>query len=134
MEGKIKNVKATSYTVELQDSVIVARLHKNHVEEEQETQLKVNEVVKAKILFIKKDKHLAVDLTMLKRHMQLGEELFDESILLPTEVADFKAKCLGKTLSAVVKSVNTNSIHPLYVEFDHEHQAHVSCFSGISDF
>ena len=56
--------------------------------------------------------------------MLLDENELDENIMFSQDLED----SIGKTIPGVIKSVQSNSIHPLYVEFSQEKTGFVSAF------
>lgn len=66
--------------------------------------------------------------------MNLPEGKLMERILIPDNEVEFLDKFSIKPIKGCIKSVNINSIHPLYVEFSNSHLGNVACFDGLVDF
>lgn len=121
-------LKTVGYNVFVQlKGKLYGKLHKSQCDDvEQFESLKEGQQVDCKILYIKQENSLQIDLTIKKSHLDAA--LLDEAALLPLTFEDFSLKAIGTIHKAVVKSVDPSSIHPVYFELSNYHYGYFSAF------
>ena len=88
----------------------------------------LNEDISSKIVFVRQEEQLYIELSNRKEQLSLPENEIDEDNLIVNEVNDGH---VGKQHLALIKSVNKTSLNPIYVELSNYVFAHMDAFNGI---
>lgn len=132
VSGKITKVSKNNAFVELAPNLF-GRIHKAQFDFDPinnttsfDSLISGNEIT-CKVLAFRKEGHYNIDLTCLSEHMNLqGEELNQDLVL-----SNLTNESISKRFNAVVKSVSTKSLNPLYFELTNSIFGYANAFDGI---
>ncbi|EAR99985.1 S1 RNA-binding domain protein (macronuclear) [Tetrahymena thermophila SB210] len=124
--GKVLKTVGFNVFVQLKGK-LYGKLHKSQCQDaEQFASFKEGQQIDCKILYLKKDKSLQIDLTTKQAHM--NSTLLEESEVLSMSIDNFRENCVGQIHRGVVKSTDPSSIHPVYIELSNYHHGYFSAF------